>query len=220
MDSMIKAAVFDFDMTLVAALEAAKKVIKDMEENEGISYSQFSFADIAGMSHEVFMQKLSDANDNKLAPEEISKMSKSYMRKHYADLRLEGIEFLKELQDMKINLGIISHNSVSVIEKVLENEYNKIIRFDCIYGVENMLGDGSKSETMKGCLTNFKITPAEFMYIGDHPNDIIAANDAGVMSAGVATGLHTHADLIKYKPDVAVNTLDELRDYVFDKNLL
>ena len=36
-----------------------------MEMKEGISYSQFPIIKIAGISHEVFMQKLSDANGNK-----------------------------------------------------------------------------------------------------------------------------------------------------------
>ena len=135
-------------------------------------------------------------------------------------LNWNGIEFLKELQDMKINIGIISHNSVSVIETVLENEYNKTIKFDCIYGVEDMLDNSSKSDTLKEFLQIFNLSAPELMYVGDHPNDIIAANDAGVMSVGIASGLHTHSDLIKYKPDIAVNTLDDLRNYLFDKNLL
>ncbi len=46
--------------------------------------------------------------------------------------------------------------------------------------------------------------------IGDHPNDVLAAQANGVQSIAVATGLASAAELARYSPDLLVNDLRAL----------
>lgn len=49
--------------------------------------------------------------------------------------------------------------------------------------------------------------------VGDHPNDIVAAQFAGAVSVAVATGVIPRNELAAHKPDIL---LDDLRDFRLD----
>jgi len=46
--------------------------------------------------------------------------------------------------------------------------------------------------------------------IGDMPSDIIAGRDAGLWTIGVASGVSKKEILSEYKPDLLIDSLDEL----------
>ena len=212
---MIKAIIFDFDMTLVDSLELGNKAIKDMEIEHGISAKGISAKEIWGNLPHVFAKKLAEVNKHKLPWEEIREINMAALQKHYTNCRLNAIEFLKELIGKKIKLGIISNNSIDVINTVLENKQNQGVKFDIVFGYQNIAEGKSKSDLLDDCLKLFGVKNNELMYVGDHVNDIIAAKKASVVSAAVASGLHTLEELKKENPDILVNKLGELGKHIF-----
>ncbi|KKL44570.1 hypothetical protein LCGC14_2364370, partial [marine sediment metagenome] len=51
---------------------------------------------------------------------------------------------------------------------------------------------------------------SEFLMIGDMPSDIIAGREAGFLTIGVSSGVSTKEILSDYKPDLLIESLDEL----------
>lgn len=210
---MIKAIIFDFDMTLVNSLEVGNQAIKDMNEINGIRSDGLTEKEIWGLVHEDFAKKLSEINNNKFTWQEISKYDVEYMQKHYADCRINYINFLSALRKQGVKLGVVSNNSLKVIHMVLSN--NKEIEFDIIFGSEDRIDNGkTKSDIINDIRKEWNIKPDEIMYVGDHPNDIKAAKGAEVISVGVSTGLHTSEELKEYDPDILVNNLEELNNHL------
>lgn len=212
---MIKSVIFDFDMTLVDSLQVGNKALEDLETNNGISSKGVSQKEVWGNTHEILAQKLAKLNNNKLSWQEISRLDVDYMQKNYVNCKLNEIKFLKELNENNIPLGIISNNSLSVIHRVLKNEQNNSIKFEIVFGSEDLLEGKTKSDLLIECINMLKLKPTEMIYVGDHVNDIICAKNANVISAAVASGLHTMDELKKENPDILLSKLSELRTHIF-----
>ena len=59
---------------------------------------------------------------------------------------------------------------------------------------------------------NLRLKPAQFIVIGDTPNDIACARHFGARAVGVGTGrLYTAADLVKCNPDALLPDLSDVR---------
>ncbi len=68
-------------------------------------------------------------------------------------------------------------------------------------------------ESYKSC--NLK----EFIMIGDMPTDIQAGKEAGVWTIGVATGVSKKEILAEYEPHLLIDSLDDLKRLIENKNL-
>jgi len=208
---MIKAITFDFDMTLIDSLTAGNKAIEDMKTEIGLLTKGMTAKQLWGMNHLDFIKKIIEINDSNIKVKELSEFNKKSMIKHYINCELYDIETLKKLKDKKLKLGIISNNSSFVINKVLNNEYNKKIKFDFIMGIED---ESSKTNLLNKLLKKLNLQPKQMAYVGDHPNDIIAAKQAGVVAIGVTTGLHTKEELEKEGAIFVLRSLKELENIV------
>ena len=122
---------------------------------------------------------------------------------------------LINLNKKGIKLGIISGNSTKTIKDFLNNKTNiGKVKFDHILTTDGKNEGKTKADLIKESLKLWKIQKKDCIYIGDHPNDILAAKEAGVISAGVSTGVYRKDELKSYNPDILIEKLDELNSYI------
>jgi HAD superfamily hydrolase (TIGR01549 family) len=205
---MVKAIIFDFDMTLLDSSEFGTKVREDLAEH-GISCEGLSEAEIWGSTHERLCQRIAELNGNKLDWQEISRINADSMERHYSQGELKEIKFLRELNERGILLGIVSGNKVRTIKKVLKNEKNNA-KFAFVLCPEDEYSGKTKAELLKEAMSLFNIDNNECAYVGDHPNDIMAAKRAEVISVGITTGCHDAEKLKGFEPDIVIEKLNDL----------
>lgn len=210
---MIKAIIFDFDLTLVDSFKALHGAWHDFEKNHHIYFSKIPEKKIWGMPKELLFKQIAKLNGNKLSWQEIKELGTKYTAKHFVNLKFRSQGMLQEFKKKKIKLGIISYNFYSTVLKTAKNSKNRKIKFDFILTPDSDFGK-TKEQFLKYILHSVKIKKEELIYIGDHIQDIKAAKKAGVVSAAVATGLFSLKQLKKYKPDILIKTLSQLKKYV------
>jgi len=210
---MIKAIVFDFDLTLVDSFRALHGAWRDFEKYHHVSFSKIPEKKIWGMPKELVFKQVAKLNGNKLSWQEIKELGTKYTAKHFANLKFRNQEMLQEFKKKKIKLGIISYNFYTTVSKTAKNIKNRKIKFDFIFTPDTGIGE-KKEQFLRHILRLCKIKKDELIYIGDHPQDIEAAKKAGVISAAVATGLFSIKQLKRYHPDILISKLSELKKYI------
>lgn len=210
---MIKVIVFDFDLTLVDSFCALHGSWHDFEKYHQIYFLKIPEKEIWGMSKELLFKKISRQAGNHLSWQEIRDLAKKYSTKHFAHLKIRAKKMLKDFKKDKIKIGIVSYNFEHVIRAALKNKFNKDIKFDFVLTPSKTV-HREKYQFLNQVLKKYKVRKKELIFIGDHIEDIKAAKKAGVISAGVATGLFSMKELKKYHPDILIDKLSKLKKYV------
>ncbi len=210
---MIKALIFDFDMTLVDSLAIGNKAWMDLEQKHGLSLGGIPLCEFWKMQHEEASRKIAEINDNKVTWQEISRLDKEVMRDSYTNLEIRSRESLKRLAENGIPLGIISNNSTELINEILKNDYNNDIPFQVVFGAENMSPGEDKSHLLVELVEVWRVSPKEMMYIGDAVSDVRYAKKAGVVAVAIPTGLDSEEELRAYAPDIILADLSDIEKY-------
>lgn len=109
----------------------------------------------------------------------------NYYSEHIADktVPFEGIEELvTALENNGIKTGVITNKYLKHAMRVLDNfEFCKL--FDLVLGCDSLTHSKPHPEPILKALEMLKVNAQETIYIGDHLNDITAANAAHVDSA-------------------------------------
>ncbi|HHY97097.1 MAG TPA: HAD-IA family hydrolase, partial [Acholeplasma sp.] len=105
-------------------------------------------------------------------------------------------------------LGVVSSKRSDFVKLGL-NQNELLEYFDVIIGMEEVNQHKPHPEPILTAIDALGISKNNTTYIGDHPNDILAAKNAGVESIGVAWSSH-YEDLLGQKPDAVIETLDNL----------
>jgi phosphoglycolate phosphatase len=146
-------------------------------------------------------------------PEKMFDLYKSYLSEAinsgivpfvYADAH-DTISYLKN-QDK--NLLVLSSHPTENLAKEAE-EYNLLNFFEEIVGSVK-----DKTEKLLEICKNKKVEPSSVLYIGDTIYDIQAAKGARVISAGICNGYHVRERLEREKPDILINTLQDLKAFI------
>jgi len=130
----------------------------------------------------------------------------------------EAEEFISKFKKT-YDFFIVSHNQTkNIIPHLEENKVRSI--FKGVFGADllpNLKPDPNALtpvfESYKSC--NLK----EFIMIGDMPSDIQAGRDAGVWTVGVASGVSNKEILADFKPDLLIDSLDELKRLIENKSI-
>lgn len=115
---------------------------------------------------------------------------------------------LKKLSEKRLPIIIVSSHP----EKNLLAEAEE-------YGLKNLImnfygnAKDKTEEILKVCL-NFDISPSQALYMGDTIYDVQAAKKAKVYSIGVATGYHVKERLMGESPDIVLDSLSSLLEYI------
>jgi len=196
-----KYVAFDFDLTLVNSSEAIKKTIVHVLENYNI---QPTIHEVNNCLH-LPLNKIFNVWKRKL---DIAIAEEMYLEKYF-DLCTEGAFLLPGAKDLLENLTRRNIEIVIVSAKK-EKNLQKMLKF---FGLDQYDSYGdvfleTKAEVLrkKGCK----------FYVGDHPNDVLAARLANCKSIITLTGVSKKDEFDEFVPDLIVESLNYLLDHLDD----
>ncbi|KKW32610.1 MAG: Phosphoglycolate phosphatase [Candidatus Uhrbacteria bacterium GW2011_GWA2_52_8d] len=117
-------------------------------------------------------------------------------------------ETLLQLQNKGLPLGIVSsHPQVYLVQEARDYLIQPL--------VEILHGDArNKIDALKEVCQILGLERSTTMYVGDTIFDIRSAREAGLVTAGVSTGYHTHESLASEHPDYLFTSLSQVGDVV------
>ncbi len=127
------------------------------------------------------------------------------------------VRALLEKLNKNYDLFIVSHNKTETIMEHLEKEGIDGF-FKGIYGNDKIPVQKPDPLALQPPLENYeKRRRDEFLMIGDMPSDIIAGREAGFWTIGVASGVSKKEILRENRPDLILNSLEDLIE-LLEKN--
>ncbi|PIZ50148.1 hypothetical protein COY28_05725, partial [Candidatus Woesearchaeota archaeon CG_4_10_14_0_2_um_filter_57_5] len=136
------------------------------------------------------------------------------LMRHYQPCQLRERQALARLAAAGIMLGIITSNTRKAVLPAVKASG---ITIPFIRGYEDRPPGTGKGFSLLEALGLYGLLPEQMAFVGDHPKDIAAARDAGVMAIAIATGHHSKAELSLCKPDCIVESIAALESVVFGR---
>lgn len=209
---MVRVIVLDFDMTLVDSLPYLRKGTMANLSRLKLRWPDVPESELLGYTPEKFARAVVNCNDPcPYSWQEILAGHNASIREQVDSLEIKSIPTLQQIQAGGVRLAILSNSPHYLIKQTVDKSN---VGFDLILACDDVGLNHSKVERLNECLTFFNCRGHELMYVGDHPNDITSAQKAGVLSAGIATELHDKEDLMVFRPDFLIDSLDELADLI------
>lgn len=183
-----KHIIFDIDGTMLNTEPVLLKVLQELIldlQGKKVDISDLIFT--SGIPGDIALKKLGFQDT-----ETVNKLwNEAFLKKFHEVHLFDGIEnVLKELDDKKINLGIIT----SKTHTEYKNDFlpfNIEHYFGTIICVDDVVEPKPSSESMIKYLQSNNISPNEALYIGDTPYDMQCAKNAGVDFGLAVWGCHS-----------------------------
>lgn len=204
----MKTLLFDFDGTLVNSKDIVIQIYNGMAEK--YNYRKIDSSDISTLSNISIIERCKflkvPTYKIPLLVYETMKIYKDYILD--IDL-LEGMnDILSKLKKEGFNLVIISSNSKSTIEAILQRNGLEGI-FNYIYSSKNLFG---KHFTINAFLKKHNLKREDVIYIGDELRDIVSCKKCRIKIISVTWGYDSSDLLLAHKPDFIVNNPIEIVD--------
>lgn len=119
---------------------------------------------------------------------------------------------LKYLKSKNIKLGVVTSKANDTATNDLKI-VNLLNYFDVIVGFDNVKNHKPDPESLLKAAEILNIDPKHMVYVGDHENDIIAANKAKMVSVGV-TYSYRFKELLSENPVYVIDDLINLEDII------
>ena len=215
---MNKLILFDIDKTLVKSSQGHKAAFSiAFKEVYGIDTS-IDVIQYSGMTDQQIIfdvLKLKGLDEEKIKSKLdlcFKKMIDAYLRIDNNEvLILPGVnELLKALEEKKYLIGLVTGNLEAIardkMEKLGINHLFKVGGF----GDEHINRTELVKIAIKKAKSNFNFIFSNNVYlIGDAPQDMKAAKEAGIKSIGVTTGIYTKKQLENAAADVVLDNLTD-----------
>ncbi|MEM3370003.1 MAG: HAD family hydrolase [Candidatus Micrarchaeia archaeon] len=205
----IKAIIFDMDNTLLELNVDWYKLTNDID----YEYFQGKYSHLT--PHKFFVAFFSKLLDK------LTTRQKKEIREKRLEKEMEGLAtgtcfpyrgILKSLSK-KYKLGVVSGNYRQTIIKALQRcGFRKYIK--AIVSIDDVPESKPSPLPLQKALKMLMVKPEEAVYVGDHPDDIKAARNAGMSSIGVLTYKRKYDQLQKENPDVIIKNLFELESAI------
>jgi phosphoglycolate phosphatase len=211
----VKLLIFDFDMTLVNSHDFGLEILRIFKEEYGLETNFMKQEEMWMMTEFEFAKRIAEYNDNKLGWQKINELDKKFMKNLYINCSINDCDFLRNIQS-KVNFSIVSNNNKDVISEFLSSKNDLNVKFDPIYGAEEVKKNHAKAESdskaqrIKKVVEKYGLENSQVAYIGDHYNDVISAKEAGVISIGITSGIFNRNQLKKYNPDYIISRISSL----------
>jgi HAD superfamily hydrolase (TIGR01549 family) len=223
----LRAIIFDFDGTLLDIREILEKSIEEILVEKKIEVDmETTIQEIGALletiqgyplpkvlleSYEIFkhitsLQDLSYFKQLRIAVEIFSK----YLEYSKDAPLLSGVKPLLKKLGKSHDLFIVSHNKTGTIMEHLEkNSIDDL--FKGVYGSDKIPVQKPDPMALQPPLETYNTRKRdEFLMIGDMPSDITAGREAGFWTIGVSSGVSKKEILLDYRPDLLIDSLDEL----------
>ena len=206
----IKAAVFDFDGTLVPFkmdyIALRQEIIQRIAEM-GIKNQSFNVSDPIRNTLKKARELLNDKDMETLEREAEEIINFYELEGAKNNAVITGVsEVLKTLKEMNLKLGIFTLNQRKVVEILLnkatlfESKATLFEIFDAIVtrnSVRDFYQNSIKLKYLRTCLRKLGVDGKETIVIGDHPIDI----EAGKLINAITVGVHTSRNWKELRKD-------------------
>ena len=210
--SAYKAIIFDFDETLVEAMNVKWKQHQDAAKQfYDHELTEETIRAYWGMPFEAMIQLFYENKDT------VENMKNNYhsLDEQYPKSPFEDtIEVLTYLQSHSYWTGIITSMTKESVIKDMKKDGLPHKKFNLIQGStdsEFHKPDPRVFDSLKNILKNIPITPLETLYVGDDIRDMQAAQGAGIQFVAIPNGLTPKEEFIK-KGATCISFLSELID--------
>ncbi len=109
-------------------------------------------------------------------------------------------------------IGLVTNKPESMTYSILK-KFNIADRFDMVVGPESVTKLKPDPEGLLKVLGHFGINSSDAVMAGDSYTDILAGKNAGMRTCGITLGLGDPVELLKAKPDVAVEDIGGMIQY-------
>lgn len=198
--------ILDFDGTLADSFPWLSDVINDVAKT--YDFRQLTNSDKEQLRGMEFEEILTFLSVPKWKVPAIVTHVRLLMSAHLNEVPLfpGAFEALLALYESGCTLAIVSSNSENNVRTVLGHDLCRCITsFDC--GI-SLFGKAKKIKKVVKSLAKEEQT---VVYVGDEIRDIIAAKQAGVLSAAVTWGYTNPSRLAEKNPDILLNTIVEMK---------
>lgn len=210
----IRGLIFDFDGTLADTLPLCIRAFRSsIEPRLGRSVTDAEIIATFGPSEEGTINALIPAAFD----EGVAAYLSHYEAYHpdYPDL-LPGVHsLLTDLQAKAIPLGLVTGKGPH--SAALSLAFYQVAPFFSAFGYGDVQG-GNKAKHIRRILAEWQLNPADVLYVGDAPSDIIACREAGVPIAAAAWASTADSMALEaLKPDVLFDSVANFRTWLFDR---
>ncbi|MCX8202402.1 MAG: HAD family hydrolase [Candidatus Micrarchaeota archaeon] len=205
----IKAIIFDMDNTLLELNVDWYGLTRDID----YEYFQGKYSHLT--PHKFFVAFFSKLLDK------LTKRQQKEIREKRLEKEMEGLAtgtcfpyrgILKSLSK-KYKLAVVSGNYRPTVIKALKRcGFRPYI--NAIVSIDDVPESKPSPLPLLRALKMLKVKPSQAVYIGDHPDDIKAARNAGMYAIGVLTYKRKYDQLNKESPDIIINNLFELESAI------
>lgn len=215
-----KLVVFDWDGTLMDSLSRIAMCMRAAAVDVGIApVTEHEVHQVVGLALDLAIKQLHP----RLSPAQVEQMRQRYSH-HYVEAEqtpsafYEGIpEMLRRLAKTDVALSVATGKS--------RKGLNRVFGAHDVAGLfhSSRCADETRSKPEPDMLLEIlefhKVQPKDAIMVGDTEFDLEMASRAQVPSVGVTWGAHDITRLQKHAPQICVNTVAELSDWLFNRNL-
>ena len=211
MKKNIKLVIFDWSGVISddrkVVYEADMLVLRDFKKGE-LSFEEWS--DNLALNGQEFLasQGLEENLDEltNLYEKKLNKVIKSgLIPRVYPDAQ----DVLRYLKEKSLKIAVLSCHPSDNLKREA-NRYNLESFLDSVCA-----GSKNKTRDLQNICREFGVKPEQSLFIGDMVKDIRIAKESGVNSAGICHGYHKKGRLINEKPDLLLERLSDLKNFIF-----
>ncbi|MGH9704295.1 MAG: HAD-IA family hydrolase [Candidatus Acidiferrales bacterium] len=213
----VRVLIFDLDGTLIDSKLDLALAVNATRENCGLPALEhqriFSYV---GNGAPTLIRLALEEGMSEEGVQEGLKFFLQYYREHMLDHTVlypgvrEGLERLAGRE-----MAVLTNKPVRFSEAIIEGlDMARYFRF--IYGGNSFERKKPDPMGVEILLRDLRARPDEAMMVGDSEVDVKTARSAGIWACGVSYGLGSER-LIEFPPDVMVDSLSELPDYLVDE---
>lgn len=208
-ENHVNTLIFDLDGTLIDSREL---VIKSFDH---VFFKYFPDYTVTDEEMDSFFGPTLKQTFSKFATKDITvdmliKEYRSYNIAHHDEIvkLFPGTKtLLQTLHNKKYNIAIVSSKKKDVVMKGLDH-FGLTKYIDIIIGEEDVEKHKPDPEGINKALAEFTNTN-KAVYVGDHPNDILAGKNANIRTCGVLYSSKA-SELIELEPDYLINKMNDI----------
>lgn len=216
--NIIKAVLFDLDGTLIDTAPDFIRIIKDMCLEQGVACpSDAQIREQVSAGSRAMVSLISQMAGTNATDEVLEAQRQQFLSSYEKNICVDtqiyaGFEaILQKLEKQGIPWGIVTNKPRNLSESLLK-ALNLTERCQVLVCPEDVTNPKPDPEALFLAARTLNITPEHIIYIGDHPRDITAGNDANMQTVLAKYGY------LPPKPDGSTNyALSELQAWGADE---